>query len=211
MLSLALGLIVFGFAAAFARLIRLRYVLAGILLLAGLLGTMIALQGGALIDRLEADTLDKDRSARTELYALTLDATRDNPLLGAGLGTFPEVFSMYRDASFDTLGPIGKAHNSYLGNALELGIPAALLILVALLAIAERSLTGLRRRRRARLFPVLGLAVLIVVALHSTVDFSLEIPAVGVTFAALMGITCAQSLPSTRRVRKKPVLKVVKA
>jgi O-antigen ligase len=211
MLSLALGLIVFGFAAAFARLIRLRYALAGILLLAGLLGTMIALQGGALIDRLEADTLDKDRSARTELYALTLDATRDNPLLGAGLGTFPEVFSMYRDASFDTLGPIGKAHNSYLGNALELGIPAALLILVALLAIAERSLTGLRRRRRARLFPVLGLAVLIVVALHSTVDFSLEIPAVGVTFAALMGITCAQSLPSTRRVRKKPVLKVVKA
>jgi len=210
-LSLALGLVVFGITAAMARLIRFRIALAGIVLLVVMLGTVIALRGGAFVDRLESDTLDKDRNARGELYALTMDAIKDNPFLGTGLGTFPDIFALYRGAEFDTLGPIDKAHNSYLGNALELGLPAALLLMAALAAAGETNLVGLRRRRRGRLFPVLGLSALAVVALHSTVDFSLEIPAVGVTFAALMGITCAQSYRSRRRRRRKPVLTVVAA
>jgi O-antigen ligase len=194
-----------------ARLIRFRVALIGIVLLAGALASVIALRGGAFVDRLETDTLDKDRSARAELYALTADAIKDNPFLGTGLGSFPDVFALYRGAEFDTLGPIGKAHNSYLGNALELGLPAALLLMAALAALGETTFTGLRRRRRGRLFPVLGLSALTVVALHSTVDFSLEIPAVSIAFAALMGIACAQSYRSRRRRRRKPVLTVVPA
>jgi O-antigen ligase len=210
-LSLCLGLVVFAFGAATARLIRFQTALCGVAILGLLLGGVIALRGGAFVDRLETDTLDKDRGARSELYALTLDAIRDNPILGTGLGTFPEVFALYRGGAFDTLGPIDKAHNSYLGNALELGVPAAFLLIAALAAVGETSLTGLRRRRRGRLFPVLGLSALSVVALHSTVDFSLEIPAVAVTFAALMGVACAQSYRSRRRRRRKPVLTVVAA
>lgn len=210
-LSLAFGLVVFALAAAFARLIRARVALIGIVLLVAALSTVIALRGGTFVDRLEADTLDKDRDARAELYALTTDAIKDNPLTGTGLGTFPEVFAMYRGAEFDTLGPIDNPHNSYLGNALELGLPAAFLLFTALAAAGETSLTGLRRRRRGRLFPVLAVSALALVALHSTVDFSLEIPAVAITFAALMGIACAQSHRSPRRRRRKPVLRVVPA
>jgi O-antigen ligase len=209
--SLALGLVVFALAAASARLVRFRTALIGIALIAAILGTAIALRGGAFVDRLDSGTLDKDRDARAEIYALTADALKDNPLIGTGLGTFPQVFALYRGASFDTLGPIDKAHNSYLGNALELGIPAALLFLAALAAAGQASLAGLKRRRRGRLFPVLGLSALTVVALHSTVDFSLEIPAVSVTFAALMGVACAQSHRSRTRRRRKPVLRVVSA
>ena len=37
------------------------------------------------------------------------------------------------------------------------------------------------------------------VALHALVDFSLQIPAVAVTYAALLGIGVAQATPSPKR------------
>jgi O-antigen ligase len=209
----AAGLAVLLCAAALARVIPRRQTL----ILLGLLGAgflaILAFNGGVFVDRLATKTLSTDSDARADLYALTARAIGDNPLVGTGLGTFPEVFALYRDDRFDTLGPIGKAHNSYLGNALELGVPAAMLLLAGLAALAETVGVGLFRRKRGKLFPVLGAAALTAVALHSLVDFSLEIPAVSLTFAALMGVCCAQSYRTRKRkiAKQKPALRLVPA
>ena len=49
---------------------------------------------------------------------------------------------------------------------------------------------------RNGIYPGLGVATTALVAAHSAVDFSLQIPAVGVTYAFILGIACAQSFPS---------------
>jgi hypothetical protein len=209
------GLAVLLGAAAIARVIPRRQTLIMLALLCTGFLAVLAFHGGVFVDRLNAKTLATDTDARADLYALTLHAIGDNPVLGTGLGTFPDVFALYRDDRFDTLGPIGKAHNSYLGNALELGVPAAILLLGSLAVMVETVAVGLFRRKRGKLFPVLGLAALTAVALHSLADFSLEIPAVSVTFAAMMGVCCAQSFGTRKRKvpkpQQKPVLKLVPA
>lgn len=205
------GLIAFALGAGAARLIRWRVVTGLILIAGGLMAVLLILNGGAFVDRLDTGILKTDGNARVALYALSLEAIGNNTFLGTGLGTFPDAFALYRDAQFDTLGPIGKAHNTYLGNMLELGLPAFALMMASLTALCTVCVVGLRRRKRGRLFPVLGTAALLTVGLHSLVDFSLEIPAVAMTFATLMGICCAQSFPSLRRRRRKPKLALISA
>ena len=51
----------------------------------------------------------------------------------------------------------------------------------------------LRHRRKAFL-PCLGISATIMVGLHATVDYSLQIPAVAMAYAAILGAACAQSL-----------------
>jgi hypothetical protein len=57
-------------------------------------------------------------------------------------------------------------------------------------------LRGVRLRRRDAVFPCLGIATTVLVALHATVDFSLQIPAVTYTYCFLLGAAVAQSWPS---------------
>jgi len=53
---------------------------------------------------------------------------------------------------------------------------------------------GIRERRRLRFVPLACLCLLVIVTLHSLVDFSLQIPGVGVAIAATLGAGCAISL-----------------
>lgn len=200
-LSAFAGIIVFVIAAAYAELLRWRQAALLIVLLCGGGLLLIGVSGAGVVGRL--NVLDTDEAARRAIYDLVLRAIGDAPFLGTGLGTFPEVFTVYRTEAFETFRTISKAHSSYLGNALELGVPATVLLVGALVAIAEANVVALRRRRRGRLFPVLGISALTVVAVHATVDFSLEIPAVAVTYAALAGVACAQSFRSRKSRRQR--------
>ena len=60
-------------------------------------------------------------------------------------------------------------------------------------------LRGVRRRRRDWIFPAVGLAASVLVAVHSLFDFSLQMPAVAITYACLRGAACAQSTSNRRR------------
>jgi O-antigen ligase len=200
-LSAFVGIFVFMVAAAYADLLRWRQAVLSILVLCGAGLMLVGISGGGMVERL--DVLDTDESARRAIYELTLRAIGDAPLLGTGLGTFPEIFTIYRSETFETFRTISEAHNSYLENALELGVPATVLLVGAFAAIAEANIVALRRRRRGRLFPALGLASLATVGVHATVDFSLEIPAVAATYAALAGVACAQSFRSRKARRQR--------
>ncbi len=157
-----------------------------------LLGVALAISGGGVLERLLDTT--SDAQERFNAYAITWHAIRDYPLLGTGLGSFAEVFAIYRTnviaSNFDL------AHNDYLQNMLELGIPTAMALIVALLWLAGLCALGLRQRRRDAVLPSLGLAATALVAVHSAIDFSLQIPAVTVTFMVLLGIGVAHSRPA---------------
>ena len=196
-LATLFGLLVLVLSALRAGALPGRYVsaLASFFLFAALLVFMLS--GEHLARRLER--LDPDIESRAVVYALIVDAIGDAPLLGTGYGTFPDVFPLYRDGSVLQTTRWQRAHNSYLENALELGVPAATALCVAIAACARCCWLGIRRRRRRRIYPMVGVALTATVAAHAWVDFSLQIPAVGIGYAFILGIASAQSFPSRPR------------
>ena len=133
---------------------------------------------------------------RFAIFDVTISEIEKSLLLGTGYGTFPQVFEHARPEKFPFQGVIMYAHNTYLENALELGIPAAIALTLVVVLLALICLRGVRRRRNDAYYPALGLAASVLVGLHSLVDFSLQIPAVSVTYAFVLGLACAQSWSS---------------
>ena len=170
-------------------------IIAGSIAVASIL--VFSLSGEHLAQRLEH--MDPESETRVAVYKIVLAAVADAPLLGTGYGTFPDVFPLYRDASVADTARWQTAHNTYLENLLELGVPAATALFASIAACARICWLGIRRRRRDRVYPIVGLAVTALVAAHATVDFSLQIPGVSYAYAFLLGIGCAQSFPSGAR------------
>jgi hypothetical protein len=72
-------------------------------------------------------------------------------------------------------------------------------LFLAILWLALVCLRGVWVRRRNWIYPAIGVAATVLVGAHALVDFSLQIPAVAYTYALIMGVAVAQSLP-TRKV-----------
>lgn len=128
---------------------------------------------------------------RAEVYRQTLSAIGDNLFLGTGYGTYSSAFKPYRSAELDQA--FYKAHNTYLELGLELGSVAASALVLAVLLLALRCLSGFRRRSRSYIISWLGFCASVLVGIHALVDFSLQIPAVAVLYATLLGMGCAQA------------------
>ena len=136
-----------------------------------------------------------DANLRQTLYAVTGRAVMDNALLGTGIGTFEDVFRIYRtpELPLNIGSRVDHAHNTWLQLALELGLPAFLPLPLLALWLGSRYVKGIRTRRRGVVFPSLGLAAITLVGTHALVDFSLEIPAVTLLTALIAGATLGQS------------------
>ena len=156
----------------------------GLFLLGGDHGTLV---------RLLDTNLDKE--SRPEVYALLLRAIADSPWLGYGLGNFGAVFPLYRDAT--VTGFYDRAHSDHLELVLELGIPAAALLYAGFAVIVVHCWRGVARRRQNKMLPALGVAVTVQVAIHSCVDFSLQMPAVLLFFVTVLGLAYAQATRNT--------------
>lgn len=187
--STVLGLTTLIAALGFSRALSGRYaiVLGGFCLVA--VSVFFAVSGGELDQRIAEATLADE--PRLRVYNLTLSAIDTAPLLGTGAGTYEEVFRFYRTP--DITHVYMKAHNTYLENILELGFPAALALFGVVAGLAVLTCLGLRRRQRDMIYPCIGLASTVLVAAHSVVDFSLQIPSVTATYCLIMGAACAQS------------------
>lgn len=134
---------------------------------------------------------------RSTVYDRVLQAIADAGALGSGAGSFQEAFRPYKT---EALGGFtwDLAHSSYLENAMELGWAAALALVLAIAGPVYRCFAALRERRRRRYFGAVGLAATVLVGLHATVDFSLQMPAIAAAYALLLGLAWAQSWPSER-------------
>ena len=168
----------------------------------GIMGAMaivFLINGGLLVSRLGDDDTDLLASDRHIVYEATMDAIMTAPWTGTGYGTFRDVFAAYRPETLSSRFYWDKAHNDYLENALELGIPAALLLNLSIVLLALEALKGLWRRRRDRGIPAIAVAATILVGCHSLLDFSLQIPAVSILYAFLLGLGVGQSWPHQSR------------
>jgi O-antigen ligase len=193
--STVLGMIVLILVLALTRTVQARFAAAfGVACLVAVT-VFFAIGGDQLGARLAQTTPTSIvASERPRVYNLTLSAVESAPVIGTGYGTFEEVFRFYRTSDITNF--YLKAHNTYLENALELGIPAALLLFAVPGGFLVLTFLGLRKRRREAIYPCVGFAATVLVAAHSTVDFSLQIPAVTATYCLIMGAACAQSWSS---------------
>ena len=148
-----------------------------------------------LIERFDNTALDAE--GRQQIYLLTARGISDNPLYGFGYGAYEDGFRFYRDEYVARR--VDRAHNTYLENAFELGIPAALCLFASMLGLALTCLAGLARRHRDWVYPAAGVAATVMVAVHAAMDFGLQIPAIAMLYALVMGVACAQSYSSMEK------------
>tara|TARA_R110002074_G_scaffold299444_1_gene470971 strand:- start:783 stop:2081 length:1299 start_codon:yes stop_codon:yes gene_type:complete len=161
---------------------------------------IFTVSGNFLSKRLESELVDSSWAFRTHMYSLTWDAISTSPLKGTGFGTYADVITAFKDENNNAaLQEWDKLHNTYIENALELGLPAALLLNLSIALVALRTAGGVATRKRDRLIPALGVSATVLVGLHSLVDFSLQIPAVTIFYAFVMGVSASQSWSQNRR------------
>jgi len=156
--------------------------------------SVFSISSDRLMERMGQISVEK--SERPKVYASTLNGIENNPYLGFGYGTYESSFRLYRTK--DIRGNYDKAHNTYLENIFELGIPAASALFLSILLIALKCLKGIWSRQRNWIYPAIGFSSTVLVAAHSVVDFSLQIPAVAATYAAILGAGFSQSFSSKR-------------
>ncbi len=153
------------------------------------------LSGTVTLTRLANTSWDVE--GRPEIYELTLQAIKNNPLLGTGLATFSSIFETYRTEDLPFF--VNLAHNDYLENMLELGIPAALPLFAAAFLLAVRCASGAFERRRDAIIPCVAVGATALIASHSLIDFSMQIPAVATSYLILLGAGVAQAIPTQAR------------
>jgi O-antigen ligase len=146
----------------------------------------------ALLDRINRTDITTEE--RLAVYANINRAIGDNPALGFGYGAFSDSFLLYDQNE----SPVryDRAHNTWLENAFELGVPAALVLYLALGGLVWTCWRGMQRRHRDWVYPATGVAASVLVGLHAMLDFSLQLPAVAILYACIMGVACAQSYSS---------------
>lgn len=195
LLSTITGLVVLVLASLFSRATSRRLATA-IAATGAVLVAAVSLMGGGrtlLLQPLESWLMLGERPL---IAAKTMEAINDAGMLGTGFGTFEETFRFYRGS--DITSTVSVAHSTYLENILELGWPAAMLLFAVFAAFFVASALAVNRRRRDAVYPAVGMAATVLVAVQSIVDFSLQIPAVTATYMLIMGAACAQCWSSRR-------------
>jgi O-antigen ligase len=145
-----------------------------------------------LLDRI--DRTDITTEERVIVFENVQHGIAENPWLGFGYGTFADSFRLYD--RIESPVDYDRAHNTWLENLFELGAPGALALFLAIGGLAMTCFRGVRRRHRDWAYPAAGVAASVLVGVHALVDFSLQLPAVAILYACIMGVGCAQAYSS---------------
>jgi O-antigen ligase len=146
---------------------------------------------------------------RLDTYRSTLRMIADHPWFGTGQGTFAAAFPAYRSPDATILWVWDMAHNTLLEIAADMGLPIAALVVAAWITIFLVLVRGALIRRRDNILPIASFSVGILCALHSLVDFTLQIPGYAIVALSLIGVGLAQSF-STRMATAPPAGRTIR-
>lgn len=142
---------------------------------------------------------------RWATYKATLSAIGHSPVAGYGYSTFADIFPMFRQTESGIWGSWEMAHNSYLDIGIGLGVPVALCLLGIFGFFGLQCLKAALGGRKNVTIPAIGVAALVCVAIHSTIDFSMEIQGVTLTLVAILATGVAQSVLPVRTAGRENV------
>ena len=148
-------------------------------------------------------TASEGLESRWMIWVNTFGIFKDFPLLGSGLGTFTEVFSMYR--SFHVVGLHTHAENDFLQLASEVGVVGVGLLLVLFLFLFYKAASGIRSLRHGepqRYIGIGGLVGILALMFHSIVERNIQVPANAFLYTVMWAITLRIALDSgSKRTR----------
>lgn len=185
-------------AAAFPNLARLEKL--GL----GLAVAFVLFMGAQIIFRLEI--LGAEDAGRFCTYAQSLLLIRDNLAWGVGFGGFGEAFPPYRRAECDIFGVWDKAHDTYIQGFATMGwwfLPALVLPLALVLPplLRARHLHGAAGTAALAALVALGAG-----AVHSLIDFPLEIPGNAILLGLLV-VPAIAAASDPRRSKRHAALR----
>jgi O-antigen ligase len=156
---------------------------------------VLAWSGDLLLDRYAAsfkDWVDQ----RQSIYGVHWDAFLASPWFGYGIGSFDEVNKQLQTAlNFGALWNIRAAHNVYLQWLEQAGIAGSIPMFLCIGFIIARTAWGVRVRRRMTGWIRGCVAASLVFLIHGWSDFSLEVPAIALFWAMLLGAGYSVSMP----------------
>jgi O-antigen ligase len=164
---------------------------------------VLAIAGGAMLHKVSLLS-DSSNFNRAFIWEASLRAAQASPWLGWGLGTYPEIYAAYQPDEIRQVND--KAHSTPIELYVETGILGTVPGLLMVLIPWGVCLWGAVERRRQRHLLVAAFAVPGIAMLHSTVDFSLQIPAIAFISAAFLGMGWAQAFhrpPIGRRMLRE--------
>lgn len=167
---------------------RRRSALAIVLVILLVAVLVLLLSGGALTERFGSQEAQQD--LRWPLFVQTIGMILHRPFSGFGGGTFEDAFAIYHRLPLSADVVWDRAHNLYLELFADLGV-FALGVLAACAYVVWRIARGLHQRTPSAA-PVAAITVATIAAVHSLVDFSLQIQAVVFVFVAVLAAGYAQ-------------------
>jgi len=152
---------------------------------------------GGTFERL--GSVERDTDVRLQLYAQVLDMIRARWATGFGGGSFEVAYTLFHREPVSPDLVWHKAHSTYLALWSELGVFAGTLpiLILALIGFGAARLVGLRRSDWW--LPLIAVSALVVIAMHSLVDFSMEIS--GNVYLVLLVL----ALGTAQRSAQRPV------
>jgi O-antigen ligase len=157
---------------------------------------VVALSAGKypLLRFIASDPRDPAGDTRVALWRASVDAWRNFPILGSGLGTFREAFRMVQPADMPFL--VEQAHSDSLQMLVTGGICGLFLAVTAAGSILWLLLAGARRQRHRieSAIALGGAGSLVILLLHGVVEFNFSVPAIPATLAAVCGMSWAAVL-----------------
>ncbi len=138
-------------------------------------------------------------TSRATIWSNTLEAIQDFAPVGSGLGSFSAVYRTYDDPSRATREFVNHAHNDYLELALELGLPAVLLMAAFFLWWLRRSVRAWRDEFSGAPLARVGSIIVAIALVHSLVEYPLRTAALAAVFA----MACAFLVPPPSRRRSQ--------
>jgi O-antigen ligase len=134
-------------------------------------------------------TTSEDFKMRWLFWVSTSQIIKDFPLFGSGLGTFAQIFPMYR--SFPIRGFVTHAENDFLQlvsdtGLIGIGILFALFLFLFIKAISK--IYSLSSREPGRYIAIGGLVGILALMFHSMVERNIQVPANAFLFTFLWAL-----------------------
>lgn len=159
------------------------------------------------LDGLGVTSFDTSEMSRLGVWQVSGEIVNNHWLVGTGPGSFADVYRLYENPETVTTTYANHAHNDYLEAIIEFGLPGTLIVVASVALIlmlfakvwTQGNIENRRLKRAAS-------TALLVVLIHSFVDYPVRTPAIASLFAACFAILVLSSDDQTnrRRKRKKP-------
>ena len=140
-----------------------------------------------LLRFLTFDPRDPDSDLRPRLWSLSIDAWRQFPIFGSGLGTFREAFRPVQPR--DVRGLAEQAHSEPLQMLVTGGVVGMILTLLLVGSLWWLLFRGWRtqKHREESAMTLAALMALTSLLLHGFVEFNFSIPAIPAVLAIILG------------------------